>query len=82
MSEFLQVVTTTDSRESATRIADDLVDRRLAACVQVAGPITSTFWWNGQRETSEEWMCVIKTAARLYPAIEQAIHEVHPYDVP
>lgn len=82
MSEFLQVVTTTDSRESAASIADALVERRLAACVQVAGPITSTYWWNGRRESSEEWICVIKTEASVYGALEKAILDIHPYDVP
>lgn len=75
-------MTTTDSKEDATRIADVLVRRRLAGCVQVIGPITSTYWWNDAVETAEEWLCLIKTAGGRYEELERAIREVHSYDVP
>ncbi|MGI8825416.1 MAG: divalent-cation tolerance protein CutA [Chloroflexota bacterium] len=82
MSEFLQVVTTIDTQEGAQRIADDLVARLLAACVQIAGPITSTYRWEGSQETTEEWVCTIKTMANSYESVERAIRLIHPYDVP
>ncbi len=77
-----QVITTVDDRKTALRIAGVLVERRLAACVQVVGPITSTYRWQGQVEIAEEWMCIAKTRDELYPDLERAILEVHPYDVP
>ena len=82
MSELVQITTTTGSREEADRIATQLVERRLSACVQVVGPITSTYRWQGQVETSEEWMCFIKTSTAHLPAIEAALDELHSYDVP
>ena len=82
MTEAIQVVTTAGSKEEANKIANALVARRLAACVQVSGPITSTYHWQGKIETSQEWVCVIKSLASKYPALEAAIYELHSYDVP
>ncbi len=82
MPPYVQVVTTTGSRQQADEIAAALVARRLAACVQVAGPITSSYHWKGQIETSSEWQCVAKTREDLYPQVEQAIHLIHDYEVP
>lgn len=82
MSEFIQVVTTLDSREAAEKIARLLVEGRLAACAQIAGPISSTYWWKGEIEEAEEWMCAVKTRAELYGRVERAIKEAHPYEVP
>ena len=82
MSEYCQVVTTIDSREDAERIARELVQRRLAACVQIVGPIRSIYRWQGKIETAEEWQCWAKTRRELYEPIEQAIRRLHSYDVP
>jgi len=82
MPDYVQVITTTELREDADRIAQALVGERLAACVQVLGPITSTYRWKGQIETAEEWQCWIKTRRELYDQLEQAIRRLHPYEVP
>ena len=82
MTDAIQVVTATSSHEEAQRIAWALVERRLAACVQVAGPVTSTYRWKGQIETAQEFLCIIKTEQSQYPALEAAIRELHSYDVP
>lgn len=82
MSEFLQITTTTGTRADADRIAAELVSRRLAGCVQVSGPIASTYRWQGKMEISEEWLCTIKTGRAQLAAIQQLIDEIHPYDVP
>lgn len=79
---MIQVTTTTGDREIATRIATELVDRRLAACVQISGPVESTYQWQGKIERTEEWLCVAKTVREHWPAIEQLVSELHPYDVP
>jgi len=79
---YLQVVTTTSREADAERIARTLLERRLAACVQIAGPVTSLYWWKGVLETSEEWLCSIKTGEAQYAALEKAIRKVHPYEVP
>ncbi len=82
MSPFLQVTTTIDSREQAEMLARQLVERRLAACVQVMGPIASTYFWEGRVETSEEWLCLAKTTQAKYAPLEDAIRKLHPYEVP
>ena len=82
MTDAIQVVTTAGSQDEAQRIAEALVGDRLAACVQVSGPIRSTFHWKGQTETEEEWHCVAKTRAGLFESVEQAIRQAHSYDVP
>ncbi|UCH96485.1 MAG: divalent-cation tolerance protein CutA [Candidatus Aminicenantes bacterium] len=82
MSEFLQITTTTDSKELAMQIAEKLVEQKLAACVQVSGPITSIYEWKGKIENAQEWYCVIKTRKNLYPQVEESIKTLHPYEVP
>ncbi|REK08250.1 MAG: divalent-cation tolerance protein CutA [Planctomycetota bacterium] len=82
MTGVLQVVTTVDSKQQADKLAEALVARRLAACVQVSGPITSTYHWQGKVESGEEWICAIKSLSAKYKSLEQAIVELHPYDVP
>ncbi len=76
------VLTTTETREDAEKIAASAVERRLAACAQVEGPITSFYWWEGKMERSEEWLVRLKTTWERYTDLEQAIVEVHPYSVP
>ena len=82
MAEFITVQTTIDSKEGAQKIAEAIVGKHLAACAQVSGPITSTYWWQGKMEQAEEWICTAKTRSELYNKLEQAIREAHTYDVP
>jgi periplasmic divalent cation tolerance protein len=82
MTEAIQVVTTAGSQEEAQKLAAALVAARLAACVQVIGPIASTYRWQGKLETSQEWLCSIKTLRANYGAIETAIRAAHSYQVP
>jgi periplasmic divalent cation tolerance protein len=80
--DYLQVLTTTGSKAEAERISAALVERRLAACVQISGPIASRYRWQGEVETAQEWACVAKTKASRYEALEAAIRELHSYDEP
>ena len=82
MERFIQVMTTTEKREDAERIALSLVEMRLAGCVQIVGPVTSIYRWKGTIETAGEWLCLIKTSGECYGAIEQAIRDLHPYETP
>ncbi|GAB6075875.1 divalent-cation tolerance protein CutA [Desulfurobacterium crinifex] len=81
-SEFIQVFTTTDKKEEAEKITKVLIEKRLAVCVQIVGPIESTYWWNGNIETAKEWLILIKSEKRLYKEIERVIKENHSYQVP
>ena len=82
MDDYLQVVTAVEKRAGAEKIANVLVEKRLAACVQIVGPIVSTYWWKGTIETAEEWLCVIKSTKALYEELEKAVKEMHPYETP
>jgi len=82
MEEYFQVFTTLEKREDAGRIAKDIVEKRLAACAQIIGPIMSSYWWEGKVETAEEWLCLMKTRKNLYPRLEETLKAIHPYDVP
>ncbi len=82
MTDYVQVLTTVCSEEEARRICDALVENRLAACVQVAGPVSSTYRWQGKLEHEREWQCLAKTEARLYKEVEAAIRRAHSYDEP
>lgn len=82
MNDFIQVFTTTETKAEAEEIARTLVDRQLAGCVQIVGPISSTYRWQGAVETAEEWLCLIKAGRAVYAELEAAIKEVHPYDTP
>jgi periplasmic divalent cation tolerance protein len=76
------VATTTANRADARRIARAVVDRRLAACVQIVGPIESTYRWQGKVESAREWLCLIKTTQARYRGLAAAVEALHPYDTP
>jgi len=78
----VQVVMAVDTGENADRIAAALVDERLAACVQVIGPIRSTYHWRGSVERAAEWLCLAKTTAAASEALMARIAELHSYDTP
>ena len=78
----IQISTTADSEDAARTLADHLVHERLAACVQVLGPIASTYQWQHRVETSREWLCLIKTRVERFSDVENAIREHHSYDLP
>jgi periplasmic divalent cation tolerance protein len=82
VAEYVQVLTTTGSEEEAERIGSVLIERRLAACVQVLGPIASRYRWKGEVEEAREWQCVAKTEAARYAEVEAAIREAHSYEQP
>lgn len=82
MSDMIVVQTTTETREQAERIARVLVEARLAACVQVSGPIESCYRWQGAVTNSQEWVCSAKTRSLLYDQLESAIRRHHPYQTP
>jgi periplasmic divalent cation tolerance protein len=78
----IQVVTTVAEQKDAEAIASAILEKRLAACVQVSGPIESRYWWNGRIERASEWIVTMKTRPDAYVALEQAVLAMHPYDQP
>lgn len=82
MDDCVQVITTVDSRSKADELARLAVERRLAACAQVTGPIDSTYWWNGAVDTASEWQVLYKTTAARTEALIAMVRSEHPYETP
>ena len=76
------ILTTAGDEEEAGRIARELVERRLAACVSVVPGVRSTFRWQGAIRSDSEWLLVVKTRAETFEAVRQAIRELHSYEQP
>jgi len=78
----LIVLTNLPDRESADALAKALVEKRVAACVNLLSPCRSVYRWKGEIEREEEHPVLIKTTEAAYPALEAAIREAHPYELP
>ena len=76
------VITNCPDEETANRIALAVVEAKLAACVNILPRVQSIYRWQGVVESAAEVPLLIKTTAAAYPALEAAIRERHPYDVP
>ncbi|HWR14975.1 MAG TPA: divalent-cation tolerance protein CutA [Terriglobales bacterium] len=82
MTDARIVLTTTDSREEAEKIANALVHRQLAACVNIVGPITSIYSWKGKVENAQEFLLLIKTTEDAFEPLRDAVRELHSYELP
>jgi periplasmic divalent cation tolerance protein len=82
MTDKRLMLTTASSSEEANTIATELVSRRLAACVNIVGPISSIYRWQGEVERSEEFLLLIKSTETQTLPIQEAIRELHSYRVP
>ncbi len=78
----LIVLTNAPDRAVARRIADALIERRLAACVNLLAECTSVYRWKGAVETATEVPLLIKTRSEMYDDVEAAIRGLHPYELP
>lgn len=78
----LLVLTNLPDHEAAVALARTVVERRLAACVNVLGECTSVYRWQGKIEEAAEVPVLIKTSADAYPALERSLRELHPYELP
>ncbi len=82
MTDTRIVLTTAGSEEEAHKIARGLVDRRLAACVNIVPRISSVYRWQGKVEEAGEWLLIIKTTAEAFERVRDAIAELHSYELP
>jgi periplasmic divalent cation tolerance protein len=82
LSERVVALTTVGSAEDADRLARALVERRLAACVNVVPGVVSHYRWKGELQRDEERLLVIKTRAERVEALRDALRELHPYELP
>lgn len=81
-SKTLIVLCSCPDQESAERIANYLVESRLAACVNISSQVKSVYRWQGAIETADEYILSIKTTVASYDELELAILSVHPYELP
>jgi len=82
MSDAIVVFMTAPAAEEARRIANELVARQLAACVQILPEIESVYRWNGEVQRDKEILILAKTTATQFDALERAVREIHSYDTP
>jgi periplasmic divalent cation tolerance protein len=82
MTDYMQVITTVDSTEAAERLARSVVNARLAACVQIVGPIRSLYWWQDKLDDAQEWQLLMKTTTERLSTLEAHIKAHHSYDTP
>jgi periplasmic divalent cation tolerance protein len=82
MAEARIVLTTVGVLQKAEELARELVERRLAACVNIVGPIRSIYRWQGRIENEQEILLVIKTTAERARELASAFAELHPYELP
>jgi periplasmic divalent cation tolerance protein len=80
--ETLLVLTNLPDEATARAIAATLVEKRLAACVNILAPCRSVYRWDGKIEDAAEVPVLIKTTAARYPELEAAIRAAHPYELP
>ena len=82
MTDMRLVLTTTGSVDEARRIAETLIDRKLAACVNIVPKVVSIYRWKGKTEESEEWLLWIKTTAAAFDRLRDTLKEIHSYELP
>ena len=81
-SPFIVMMTTTSEKKDAENIAQTLLSKKLAGCVQIIGSISSHYYWENELCQDEEWICLIKSSQTHYKTLENTIQEIHPYEVP
>jgi periplasmic divalent cation tolerance protein len=78
----LLITTTFESHDDAEKLSRVLLERRLIACARIAGPVSSSYWWQGRITSSEEYVLTMKSDDSQYRELERVILELHPYEVP
>jgi periplasmic divalent cation tolerance protein len=82
MTDKIVVITTCGSQEEALKLAAALIEKRLAACVNISAPVTSVYRWKEKVEKSEEWMLVIKTRRERFDELRIMLETAHSYELP
>jgi periplasmic divalent cation tolerance protein len=82
MTDKRIVLTTAGSQEEARTIAHALLERRLAACVNIVSSLESIYRWEGKVDSAQESLLIIKTTEAAFPEVRKALVELHSYDLP
>ena len=80
--EYTLIMVTASSREEAEKIATTLLERKLIACANILGPVSSRFWWQGKIDSAEEYMIFMKTKRELFDQVADNVKQLHSYEVP
>lgn len=82
MTDFIQIFITVNSMEKAREIAETLIEKRLAGCIQIGGPITSIYRWQGRIMEDQEWLLIAKSDSAHFIELSNEVKRIHPYEVP
>ncbi len=82
MEDFIIILVTTSSEEEGRKIAQVLVEKRIAACVNIINDIESIYRWKGKISDEKEVLLLIKTRKKLYKSVEGEVRKLHSYEVP
>ena len=82
MTQARIVLTTAGSQDEARKIAHALVERKLAACVNIIPQVESIYRWQGKVESATEWLLIVKTQSSAFAQVGDAIRELHSYELP
>jgi len=80
--DYTLVMVTASSREEAEKIATTLLERKLIACANILGPVSSRFWWQGKIDSAEEYIIFMKTKRELFDQVADSVKQLHSYEVP
>jgi len=81
-SKSVVVLVTASSKSEAVKISKRLLEKKLAACINLVSPVESSYWWKGKMEKSREVLLIIKTRKSLVKKLVSAVRAVHSYTVP
>jgi len=80
--EYIMVINSCNSQETAHSIAESLVSKKLAACVNIINSVESVYQWQGKIEHEKEYLLLIKTQRTLFSQLKEAVQQLHPYELP
>jgi len=81
-NRYVIIVVTTPSKQEAEKIAQHLLDKRLIACANIIGPVSSLFCWSGKTEHAEEYLMLLKSRKDLFEKLSETVKALHSYEVP
>jgi periplasmic divalent cation tolerance protein len=82
MSHYLLVIVTTSTKKEATKIVRCLLEKRLIACANIIGPVSSLFWWKDKIDEATEFLVLMKSHSKLFDKLSKRVKEIHSYEVP
>ena len=80
--DYTLIMVTASSREEAEKIATTLLERKLIACANILGPVSSRFWWQGKIDSAEEYVIFMRTKRELFDQVVDNVKQLHSYEVP